>query len=247
VLLVDLVLFEALCFVIGVWFTFHTGYSLKATWLIYWENQDDVLNCSKSVAQLSRWACSCSPSTMSLWFLKIFRRIWFDNKEPGSSTENILGIIHPLIDLIEIKLIVKLSIIPNLTIDWLLLVFYIKGLMICLLTFRVLTKSDILIWAGIILLRLELLLPPLVAVAEQAVEINRLLLILCVTQLLSHLFHQRLNHVDIGNLGIIEVIFNFVKVLLRQALICLVDRPLLLIFDGVMEHTFFVSVNAEPV
>ena len=78
-------------------------------------------------------------------------------------------------------------------------------------------------------------------------EINRLLLILCVTQLLSHLFHQRLNHVDIGNLGIIEVIFNFVKVLLRQALICLVDRPLLLIFDGVMEHTFFVSVHAEPV
>ena len=83
---------------------------------------------------------------MSLRFLKIFRRVRFDNKESSSSTKNIFGIIHPLIDLIEIELIVKLCIIPNLTCDGLLFIFYNKQrLIIWLLTLRVLTKGDVLV------------------------------------------------------------------------------------------------------
>ena len=82
---------------------------------------------------------------MSLRFLKIFRRIRFNNKEPSSSTKNIFGLIHPLIDLIEIELIVKLSIIPNLTCDGLLFIFYKQRLIIWLLTLRVLTKGDVLV------------------------------------------------------------------------------------------------------
>ena len=91
------------------------------------------------------------------------------------------------------------------------------------------------------------MLPPLVAVSEQAMQINRLLLILRGAQLLSHLFHQSLNHVNVGDLSIIEVILHFVKVLLRQALIWLVDWSLLLVFGRVVEHAFFVPVHTEPI
>ena len=56
-----------------------------------------------------------------------------------------------------------------------------------------------------------------------------------------------MNHVNVGDLGIIEVIFHLVKIFLRQALIWLVNRPLLLIFGRVMEHAFFVPIHTEPV
>jgi hypothetical protein len=64
---------------------------------------------------------------------------------------------------------------------------------------------------------------------------------------LSHLFHQSLDHVNVGDLRIVEVILDFIKVLLRQALVWLVDWSLFLIFYRVVEHAFFVPIHTEPV
>ena len=70
--------------------------------------------------------------------------------------------------------------------------------------------------------------------------------VLCDVQLLGHLLHQILDHVDIGYLGVIKVVFDLVQILLRQALIAFVLRQLIRLFS-VQEHTVFVAIHAETI
>ena len=68
-LLVGLILLEAFHFVVGVRFTLHSGNALEATRFIDGEDQDNVLHCLKSIAQLPRGASGSRPSTMVLRLL----------------------------------------------------------------------------------------------------------------------------------------------------------------------------------
>lgn len=80
----------------------------------------------------------------------------------------------------------------------------------------------------------------------------------------GHLAHQRLNHVDVGDLAVIEVVLDLVEVFLRQALIwqvlwhrrsvqlfALQERlsivAILELRLGVIKHALLGAVDAEPI
>jgi hypothetical protein len=68
-LLIGLILLEALHLVVGIRFALHSGNALEAARLINRKDQDDILHCLESIAQLPRWAVRRRPSVVQLRFL----------------------------------------------------------------------------------------------------------------------------------------------------------------------------------
>jgi hypothetical protein len=98
-----------------------------------------------------------------------------------------------------------------------------------------------------LLLGLEGLLSALVAEPKQTVQIQLLGLVGGAAQLLGHLLHQVLDHAHVGNLSVIEVVFHFVQILLREAFVGFVNRSLPLIFARMVKHALFIAIHTKSI
>lgn len=209
----------------------HSCNTLETAWFIYTEDYDDVISWSDCLLQLSSWLQGSCPNFIFNWQVYILLRVWLQNVKASCTFEN-WGYTA---DVIAHLTFILVAIRDHSAVTLGLYSTSMLWVWVCAYTLEIRVLHIIGMWGSRHIWRELLLWSQLIVVHSKTVIVTERLvelplgseIIACqtrkvtskgsflrhpkhtVVKSLCHLFHKSLNHIDVGNLTVIEVSLHF--------------------------------------